>query len=966
MIASHLKLAMALPLAVVCLGGSVLMGQSPVPMPDAGAPAAEASSSAASTAPTTDGSAIAALPGVGVTHEKFQPDAHFEKLDFYWYRPAEKKAKKEEVPKEGEEKKLADIKKELGGVSEDEEEQGPRAVLVLADTEARTDVFADAAWMDFIKRQNWCVLVVHAQEKKWAPLPAAVMALDQRLFTWVDSKMAQTSDKADSAKVRAAPIPLIFHATGNGAFWMESLMMLRPGRFAAWSVAGITRFAEVPRIKDLRLPPGVILCTDIKQHLPHLDHFEDIRTNNKLNQVGFVSWKGSFSRGMIDGFARLTLEETMRAEPEKGLWLNVNTLLPHPHDSPTQPDVARMGWYANAEVLGAVKAFRPVEWPVCGPTMGRRWFKSREFPMCELRWIKNVPNPKGILVIANTTLPAAVRHMPEWRDYAKKREWAILLMALKEDRIRSEEAAAKFLEARLYKEIDGFAGPDLKNLPFIVYAQGTAGSWLQTLMLRQPSRYLTWVTSGTTRFPAITTAMKVPPGMLIAPTEAQYRPALLHFEDLRGADPYNPVCLLALPEKRPPVAMVEAYVRHFIDAALTTKKDFHRWVHLHDLAPPSRSMTVRPDPKQYAWFPSPEILGMWKELRQATEATPLPVIAKRAYKTKIPEVPELKLFVRIPGTLAKGQKPNGILCFCTWQQEDTSLVNRLKSTDDYLVKLADRQGLAMVTWNTADLLSPKVKIYNLTPENEADLEKKFTAFGEEWRNGIKKVCSEFKLEDSGMLLYGVSRGARFAHQISMRYPTQFLAVHTHIGNLYNVPITKEARNTLWLVTTGEVDGGYSQSLDFYQRGMKEKLPMLFKAGPSLGHASRRDIDTLSVAFFSYALDLRKICAEHKAKDRHSNDTPASLFAQHLSSAPYFGDSINHEIVAAAEAANWWVPELQRMALPTEPIAKAWGMPLEVALTKAPDLDAFAAGAAAGNPVTPDPAQAGQQPAQAKQ
>jgi hypothetical protein len=958
MIARRLKLAVALPLAVVGIGVLTLSGQEVAPNPNATAPEGSASSAAT----PANAEVIAAVPGAVVTHEKFQPDAHFEKLAFYWYRPTEnKEVEQKEVSKEGDEKKLADIKKELGEGNEKEEE-GPAAVLVLADTEARTDVFADSAWMDLAKRQKWCVLVVHAQEKKGAPLPAAVMALDQRLFAWVDSKMTQPSGKTNPTTARTKPVPLIYHATGTGAYWMESLMMLRPGRFAAWSVAGITRFAEIPRIKDLRLPPGTILCTDIKQHLLHLDHFEDARANNKLNQIGFVSWKGSFPRATVDGFARLALEETMRAEPGGGQWLNVHTLLPHPADSPSQPDVARTGWYASAEVLGAVKAFRPTLWPVSGPSMGRRWFKSREFPMCELRWIKNVSKPKGILVIANTTLPAAVRHMPEWRDYAKKREWNIVLMALKEDRIRSEEAAAKFLEARLYKEIDGFAGPDFKNLPFIVYAQGTAGSWLQTLMLRQPSRYLTWIHSGTTRFPAITAAMKVPPGMLIAPGEAQFRPALLHFEDLRGADPYNAVNFLALPEKRPPTAMVETYVRHFIDAALTMKKESHRWIHLHDLTPPSRSLSVRPDPKQYAWFPSPEILGMWKELRKTTEATPLPTIAKRSYKTKIPEVPELKLFVRMPGTLAKGQKPNGILCFCTWQQEDTSLVNRLKSTDDYLVKLADRQGLAMITWNTASLLPPNVKFFNLTPENEAELERKFTAFGEEWRSGIKKVCSEFKLEDSGMLLYGVSRGAQFSHQISMRYPKQFLAVHTHIGSRYTVPITKEAKDTLWLVTTGEVDGGYADSLDFYQRGMKEKLPMLFKAGPSLGHASRRDIDTLSVAFFSYVLDLRKTCVERKAKDRHSNDTPASLFAQHLSSAPYFGDSINHEIVMASEAANWWVPELQRMALPTEPIAKAWGMPLEIALAKSADFDAFAA---AANPAAPEPANGEKQPVPAK-
>lgn len=917
-------------LAGFIVAAGSLSAQSPAPPSPsfAGRPAAETKEQV---------SAVPALPDVVVRREASAANNQFDSLDIYWWQGSKK----------------------------------PQGTLILADETARTEVFMNEAWVAFARQHRWNLLVLGVKAKAAAvatasATEAAAAALEQRLLSWVDARSLapanaeedEADDDADDLTEKKGPPPVMFYATGNAAAWMESVMLRKPGRFSAWLAVDPSRAVDIPRIKDFKPSPGGYLVfvpplkdADLaKPGLPvlkrfndQLDHFEDLRSRNGEGRVSFIPWAAGVSGEMQDSFARTYLHDAMSAGQEEHLWLNIHTLTGHPLDAKTRPDPTRYAWFPSEALLSAAKIFRPFLLPRPLPGQARRFFKTREFAALELRWIRNVPKPKAVLVIAANTLPRQVRTMPEWLDYARKKEWAILLMGLKEDQVRSVENAAKTLEKRLYREVELLAGPEAKNLPLITYAQGTPALWLQTLMLRQPARYQAWIAAGAPRFPAITTAVKVPPGLIISQNAGQQTQAGLHFEDLRGADPYNPVCYLSLPEAKPSVATMESACRLFLEAAAAPQKENVRWLHLHDLTPPPSTITSRPNPRHYAWFPNPGVVGLWKLLRMDTVAAPLPQVAKRTFKTKLAEMPELNLFVRMPGTLAKGQAPNGVLCFCTWQQEDTTLVNRLKSTEDSLVTFADRRGMAMITWNTASMLPAGTKVYTLTPEQEADIQQKFNAFGEEWRAAVRKVCHEFKLEDKDMLLHGVSRGAAFAHQISMRYPQQFLAVHTHIGSRFNETVPKEAKDTFWLVTTGEADGGYGESFQLYSKLRQLGAPAMFKAGESLGHASRRDIEALAAAFFNYALDLRVRCEREKEKDRKFKETPQSLFLTAVTTPPWYGDYINHQAFRVGDPALEAIPKDQCLPLPTEFIAKAWGMSLQEATAKKEPVKNFAAG-----------------------
>ena len=254
------------------------------------------------------------------------------------------------------------------------------------------------------------------------------------------------------------------------------------------------------------------------------------------------------------------------------------------------------------------------------------------------------------------------------------------------------------------------------------------------------------------------------------------------------------------------------------------------------------------------------------------------------------------------------------------------MLNRLKRPDDPLVAFADRNNLAVITWNTAGLLPPGTNINSLDEESEKLLSQKFDLIADVWLKGIEKVCRENKLPKDNFLLHGISRGSTYAHRLALRHPEKFLAVHTHIASHYEEP-TKEASDVIWLVTTGEIDGGYRASREFFLSASKMNYPTLLKAGPGLGHAMRDDIENLSLSFFDYVMDLRRV-AESKRKDPQDKadetSSAAGLFRERVATAAFFGDFINHEVYPKSEGE--WVPEGQRIMLPTEELADAWGAP----------------------------------------
>lgn len=320
-------------------------------------------------------------------------------------------------------------------------------------------------------------------------------------------------------------------------------------------------------------------------------------------------------------------------------------------------------------------------------------------------------------------------------------------------------------------------------------------------------------------------------------------------------------------------------------------------------------------------------------IAQKKTRVPPPSIKKIVVETRLDEQPKLNFFIRIPGRTVSGAEiPNGVLCFCTWEMEDHSLLDRLKRGDDPLVQYADRRNLTMITWNTAPLLPQGARTAELNEKNMAELEGKYDRIAESWVKGIERICREHNLPRKNFLLQGVSRGANYAGRIAMRHPDYFLAVNIHIAGSYDPPDGNGAGKILWLVTAGELDDGYPAARQFYEQARKKKYPILIKAGAGLGHAMRDDIQVLALEFFDYALNLKSL-AESPDKSKEGRGEPiekkvtaADLYLEKIISPPFFGDLINQGVYPSnGRRGAAWIPDAQRIPLVAKSLADAWGV-----------------------------------------
>lgn len=288
---------------------------------------------------------------------------------------------------------------------------------------------------------------------------------------------------------------------------------------------------------------------------------------------------------------------------------------------------------------------------------------------------------------------------------------------------------------------------------------------------------------------------------------------------------------------------------------------------------------------------------------------------ERVEKTGVDAQPELHLILRLPkGHSAETPTAKGVLAFCTWQGETDSLRSRLASDKDGLVAYAEKHQLALLTWNTATLWTTGKSYDQVNRRTLQGQDDDFDAMARIWKVGVGKVCREFALPEDGFLLYGFSRGAHWGGRLALRLPDKFLAVYIHVANSYDKP-AGSAAEPLWLVSSGDLDRGRDNAIAFYRECREKGFPMMLKVQNGLGHAESGESSKLRTAFFDYALKIRD-------QAKLAGRTPAEVVLEALKTSNLTGDLLSQEVVRGEDAEK--IPEIQRVKLPDEEFASAWG------------------------------------------
>lgn len=309
------------------------------------------------------------------------------------------------------------------------------------------------------------------------------------------------------------------------------------------------------------------------------------------------------------------------------------------------------------------------------------------------------------------------------------------------------------------------------------------------------------------------------------------------------------------------------------------------------------------------------LVVLWAGLASIHSAG-LPVetrLVEHSEKTGVASQPELRFFLRLP----EGHSPDkplarGVLAICTFLAEDESLRRLVRDDNADLVRYARRNQLALLTWNTATLWQTGKSFDQITREERRAQDATFDDVARAWDRGVRELCRENGLPQTGFLMYGLSRGAHWGGRLALRVPERFLAVHIHVANSYEKAVGS-AVGPLWMISSGDLDIGRDNALAFYRLCESKGYPIVFKVANGLGHADSPEIQKLAVAFFDYA--------RHVAK-RAGAERPTDVMLRDLTSSGLTGDLLTQEVYRGSAADI--VPTSQRVPLPDEAVARAWG------------------------------------------
>jgi len=554
-----------------------------------------------------------------------------------------------------------------------------------------------------------------------------------------------------------------------------------------------------------------------------------------------------------------------------------------------------------------------------------------------------VESPENIFLICLDASDSALDEIQkaEWQNFAKENKCLLATLNLGSSAERrkthkgyhiSSKGSGEMLLAGLDK-LDGG-----QKLPLIIYGRRGGGSFAASFAHYAPKRVKAWAGfSGAWDDQEVGKHTDAPPGIIGSNYEGiEWANATREFFE-KGRVLRRRLTWISAPNIPNRAVLMEEFTRNYFKAVINgVTKENEVWMETKSKEQ-SSSVDKMVNPVNYAWLPHPSLKETWIMLMPSRLQQEEPVILEKTVSTRCAEQPEIKFFIRLPQSASKGVKPNGVLAFCTWEKDPAALRKGMSyqvdekgsptgtppGLSEYMVQFAERKNLAIMTWNTAQVWSVTASSDELQKKEQRAFDRNFDRLASAWSVGLRELCSQLKIPNDNILLYGFSRGAQWAHRLALRKPEHFLAIHIHIPSTFDVP-TKNANKLMWLVTTGEREVGYDRAKRFYTQAHAMGYPMIFKAIVGLGHDSSAAADNLGGQFFRYALKLKEDRELGLEKDRGgiaSLKKDIKDWRHDFKDPAFTGDFLNQEMFPREQVD--MIPVSLRVPLPTKDIAMAW-------------------------------------------
>jgi len=278
-------------------------------------------------------------------------------------------------------------------------------------------------------------------------------------------------------------------------------------------------------------------------------------------------------------------------------------------------------------------------------------------------------------------------------------------------------------------------------------------------------------------------------------------------------------------------------------------------------------------------------------------------------KTRSDENKEVPFYVRRPaGYEAKGRTYR-VLFICPVFNGDGLKVLTAHS----LIPLADSRGWFVVSptfkQQTAEVRDRKKSYYY--PE----------AFsGKAVIEALDLIAKKYPVDTNRLLLAGLSGGAQFVHRFALWSPERVTAVAINSSSWFDDPNPKAA-GSAWLVTIGESDPSYDNSLEFVSNLNDCGAAPLFRAYLGMIHEGDGRVSKLNAAFLSFYDELTSGDLGKRAGLADRLKPKLALAGKDM---PYVGDGQVWKFLPNTGENREKIAEDNRIFLPSEEIAKLWG------------------------------------------
>jgi len=325
-------------------------------------------------------------------------------------------------------------------------------------------------------------------------------------------------------------------------------------------------------------------------------------------------------------------------------------------------------------------------------------------------------------------------------------------------------------------------------------------------------------------------------------------------------------------------------------------------------------------------FPEKDRLNRTRTVKRKAAVDP---VIECVVSTTNPKHPKITLFLRLPNGVADGSQVHGVLAMCVLGNSSGEVRRKLQAEDPgaemgVLARYADAHKLAILCWGAQTLWLPGASYDELERRTNRELDEAFDAVANAWERGVVELHAKYAIPRENFLLWGICGAAQWAHRLALRKPDYFLAAYVHMPSSFDRP-TPEGANLLWLLTVGELDGGYERATRFFADCRSMGYPMIFKGIAGLGHAGSPIADQLGLALFDYALALKTQKIAWKAKWADRLNLPGGDLPEDWRGGFYhpefFGDYLNQTMVPTQKKT--LIPEVFRVPLPTRKLAEAW-------------------------------------------